>query len=83
MNVLKEFYDHVRSTLVWAVVYLVAQTLIWVTLGILVLIYPEALAVLFGIFFLILAAVTCYVAIVVGGYLRKLKKIKNLIVNGL
>lgn len=79
LNFLQSFYSHVRNTLLWFVIYFIIQTLIWVMLGILVLIYPQALFVLAVVFFFILAVVSLYFAILVARYVYKLKKLKNLI----
>ena len=83
INVLKDFYQNVRNTLVWFVIYFFMQALIWIALAILILVYPQALYVLAAIFFFILSFVSFYFACVVIKYVRKLKNVKDMLSGGL
>jgi hypothetical protein len=79
LNFLKDFYQSVRNTLVWFVVYFLLQAIIWIALGVLILVYPQALYVLAAIFFFVLAVVSIYVGFMISRYVRKLKKIKSML----
>ena len=79
MNFIKSFYDHVRNTLVWFVIYFILQAIIWALLGVLIMLYPQALFTLVIIFFFLLSAVSIYFAVLIARYVLKLKKIKELI----
>lgn len=79
LDFLKDFYLNVRNTLVWFVIYFVLQAIIWVALAILVILYPQALVVLAAIFFFVLSVVSIFLACVVIKYVRKLKKVKDLL----
>lgn len=79
LDFLKDFYLNVRNTLVWFVIYFVLQAVIWVALAILVILYPQALVLLAAIFFFILSIVSLFLACVVIKYVKKLKKVKDLL----
>jgi hypothetical protein len=79
LDFLKDFYLNVRNTLVWFVIYFVLQAVIWVALAILVILYPQALVILAAIFFFILSVVSLFLAFVVIKYVKKLKKVKDLL----
>ncbi|MBU1132632.1 hypothetical protein KKC32_05320 [Patescibacteria group bacterium] len=85
MNVLflREFYHNVRNTFIWILLYFIVQALIWLALAVLVFMYPESLAILFGVFFVILSVVCIYSAILVSRYAMKLKALKDMIVDKL
>jgi len=77
LNFIKEFYQSVRNTLVWFIVYFFLQAAIWAALAILILVYPQALYVLAAVFFFVLAVVSIYFGAVIIKYTCKLKKIKD------
>lgn len=79
MEFLEGFYQQIRNTLVWFVIYFIIQTVLLVALAILILIYPEALFILVAICFIGLAVVSLYFAAVFIKYTLKLKKIKDLL----
>ena len=74
---IESLYQHVRNTMVWFVLYFVLQTVIWITLAILILIYPQALFILFSCFFVLLSAISIYFALVAAKYAFRLKKLKD------
>ncbi|MBT5337833.1 hypothetical protein HN858_02865 [Candidatus Falkowbacteria bacterium] len=77
LHFLEKFYQHTRNTLMWFIVYFVLQTVIWIALGVLVLVYPQTLFILFALFFVLIAAVNVYFAILFIHYFTKLKKLKD------
>ena len=79
LDFLKDFYQNVRNTLVWFVIYFLLQALIWIALAVLIVLYPQALVILASIFFFILSVVSIFLACVVMKYVRKLKKVKDLL----
>lgn len=83
MNILKDFYQNVRNTMVWFVVYFILQAAIWVALAVLVLIYPQFLTILAAIFFFVIAVVSLYFGCVIIKYVRKLKNVKDMITGNL
>ncbi|MFH1766700.1 MAG: hypothetical protein ABH826_01250 [Patescibacteria group bacterium] len=79
LNFIKDLYNYIRKSMMWVIVYFVAQTLIWVLLAILVLLYPDTLRILAVVFFFVLAAISFYFIILVSKYARKFKKLKDLL----
>ncbi len=79
LNFIEKFYHHSRTTLMWFVVYFIIQTAIWISLGVLILLYTQTLFILVALFFVLLAAVNLYFAIVFIAYFHKLKKLKDAI----
>ncbi len=79
LNFLENLYHHSRTTLMWFVVYFVIQTVIWISLGVLILLYPQTLFILVALFFVLFSAVNLYFAIVFASYFHKLKKLKTAI----
>lgn len=79
LNFLEHLYNHARNTMIWFIVYFVLQTLIWIALGVLVLIYPQTLFILVAVFFVLLAAVNIYLALIFVKFAYKLKKAKDLV----
>lgn len=78
LNVLKDFYLHLRNTLVWFVVYFFIQAIIWLGLAALIWIYPQTLAILATIALVVLSVVSIYFGILFTRYACKLKKIKDI-----
>lgn len=74
---LNALYGHVRNTLLWFFFYFILQTIIWITLAILILVYPQALFILFSVFFVLFAAISIYFALVTAKYAFKIKKMKD------
>ena len=79
LNFLEKFYAHTRNTLVWFVVYFVLQTIIWIALGVLILVFPQTLFILVAIFFVLLAAVNVYFALIFVKYIHRLKKLRQIL----
>ena len=79
LNVLKDFYQQVRNTLVWFVVYFFAQAIIWITVAILVWLYPQTINVLATIALAVLAFISVYFGILFTRIVLKLKDLKDAI----
>ncbi|NQT49425.1 hypothetical protein HQ571_01895 [Candidatus Kuenenbacteria bacterium] len=77
LKALDNLYHNVRNTLVWLVVYFALQVVLWVALAVLILIYPQALFILFSVFFVLLAALNVYLALIALKYSLRLKKLKD------
>jgi hypothetical protein len=77
LHFLENFYHHVRSTLVWFIVYFVLQTIIWISLGVLVILFPQTLFILVALFFVFLAAINIYFALLFIRFAHKLNKLKG------
>lgn len=78
-NFVMHFYQHVRDSLLWLVVYFIMQALIWIGFGIIIWLYPQALKVFVCAALAVLTITSLYLAAIVGHYVWKLKRIKNLI----
>ena len=79
LNFLEHLYEHARNTLLWFIVYFFLQTLIWIALGILILLYPQTLFILVAVFFVLLAAINIYLSLIFIKFAYRLKKAKDLI----
>ena len=77
VNFIEEIYLHLRNTILWFVIYLFLQAILWVALALLIWVYPQALFVLVSVFFVLIALISLYFAFLLIGYLRKLHKIKQ------
>jgi hypothetical protein len=78
-NVLKDFYLQVRNTLVWFVVYFFAQAIIWITVAVLIWLYPQTINVLATIALAVLSLVSVYFGILFTRMVLKLKDLKDAI----
>ncbi|MFA6537448.1 MAG: hypothetical protein WCT18_03545 [Patescibacteria group bacterium] len=76
-NFLEQFHQSVRNTIIWFIVYFVLQAIVWLTMGILILIYPQTLFILVAIFFVIFAALNLYFMLIFIRYAIKLHRIKK------
>lgn len=79
LHFVENFYFHVRNTLVWFVVYFFIQAMIWIALGLLIIIYPQALFIIAAAFFVVLAGLNMYFVFLFIRYAMKLKKMYRLL----
>jgi len=79
LKFLEHFYQNIRNTLIWFIVYFALQTIIWSALGAVILLYPAALFILVAIFFVLFAAVNLYFMALFIRYAVKLKNLKDLV----
>ncbi|MBI5077608.1 hypothetical protein HZB94_04480 [Candidatus Falkowbacteria bacterium] len=79
LKFVEHFYHHVRNTIIWFVIYFALQTIIWVALGVVILMYPAALFILVAIFFVLFAAVNLYFMALFIRCAIKLKHLKDLV----
>lgn len=77
LKFLEDFYKSIRKTMVSLIAYFVLQTIFWILLGVLIVAYPYSLNIIFTIFFIVIGIVSLYFAILITGYLNKMKKIKD------
>ncbi len=77
LHLVESLYSHARNTLIWFIIYFVIQMIIWAAMAALILIYPQTLFILVAVFFVLLAALNIYLALIFCKFLYKLKKAKS------
>jgi len=80
VNFLKDFYENIRNSLLGIMVYFILQSLVWIALAILIIMYPQSLMIIFAVVFCVFALLGFYFAFIFARYLSKLKKIKDAVV---
>lgn len=76
-NFLKDFYESVRNSMAYTMMYFILMSIAWILLAVLIVLYPQALVLIFATVFSVFALIGFYFAFMVGKYLMKLKQIKD------
>jgi uncharacterized membrane protein HdeD (DUF308 family) len=79
MEALQNIYKNLRNSLMSIFLYFLLQTILFVTLAILIVVYPFALVLFFAMFLIVLAIISLIIAIKVKKYHGGLKKVKEMI----